>query len=463
MKSFRNAFFLPVEVLLAFALPLVWFGALQGSALFLLVLLPLALLCRRFDAVGRSVSLPVVVFVVLGVALTQYPDWKAVASSFFGLLIVGVALHFSYNALLERMRLGFLPLVVLLLIAPHPLAFFALWIALCCFGEIGHLGMSPKVSSRSWVLLLAVGGGLTVLTVFLPTEGLHFGSSSGSVAGGQTVSSQTTSGTEVTSTFSHTQGQPVFWDASTPISPTLRGVLQILLLAVAIFGLLAFAVAFRYRGWAPRSTVRVRSLQSFAAVTICALMGLVYLSFLPVQEKFNGTASGSTASATSQGGARVLPDDMFSSNAVGGWGSYLLIFAACLVAGILLLSFWEMWKFRSFGETKPVEPFPTLQEEELRVEAAQLPLDPETVRAIYAGFLSRMQRIGLVRSRSETPREYERRLVGQYPEFEQEALIITEVYLPVRYGGLPDRSHFEEAYVALKRLESRLPVEAQGG
>lgn len=462
MKSLRNAFFLPVEVLLAFALPVTWFGGLQ-SALVLLVLLPLALLCRRFDAVGRSVSLPVVVFVVLGVALTEYPDWKAVASSFFGLLIVGVALHFSYNALLERMRLGFLPLVVLLLIAPHPLAFFALWVALCCFGEIGHLGMSPKVSSRSWVLLLAVGGGLTVLTVFLPTEGLHFGSPSGSVAGGQTVSSQTTSGTEVTSTVSHTQGQPIVLGSSAPISPVLRGILQILLVVSAILALFAFALAFRHRGWESDSKTRFRSLQGLAAVAICSLMGLVYLSFLPVQEETTRAASGTTTSVTSQGGVRVLPDDMFSSNAVGGWGSYLLVFAACLVAGILLLSLWEMWKFRSFGEVTPPVALPTLHEEALRVEAAQLPLDPETVRAIYAGFLSRMQRIGLVRSRSETPREYERRLVGQYPEFEQEALIITEVYLPVRYGGLPDRSHFEEAYVALKRLESRLPVEAQGG
>ncbi len=85
-----------------------------------------------------------------------------------------------------------------------------------------------------------------------------------------------------------------------------------------------------------------------------------------------------------------------------------------------------------------------------------------SIRQLYQAMCDTAAREGYLRSHSETPYEYLGTLAELWPANLQDARLITEAYVRIRYGEVPETDEeLQEIRQAWKRLEDSKPVELQ--
>lgn len=451
----------PLEVWLACLIPLAWAGGLAPIPWFALPLWALTLLLSRFDSAQRTLSWPLHVFIALGLALTLQPDWLEVVKYFFGLLVVGAALQFSFTMVMHGLKVGLVPLLAMLLLFPHPLSFLALLAGFFALGETTQQAYTSKPLRSSGVmpLLLGLGVVLTLMTLVLPRAGLSLDTT--------LPKPPTETSRQLEPTPQEQQAAParpprrssplssvVVQNPTEPLFPAwFKPLLEAIFAATTLTCVLILLSMLRYRERGTAVKMRLDQVLAVVAILAVSVMGLLWLTL-----SASGAIAGILGGMRDNGQTPDLPNptdqplviqpsqNMLNTAKLLGYG---LLISGLVTLLMLLGGLWTLWRFRpntisppKTSLTKPASP-----------SLPPLPINPDTVRALYAQFLEQMSKRSFSRFEAETPLEYAARIAQEFPALERDVTLITAIYVPVRYGDLPDQARFEEARLALERLK----------
>jgi len=446
----------PLELILALSLPFIWFGGLGATPWWVLPLWTGALLLRRLDNGRRMVAVPTLVLIAFGLSLFFYPDPWGMVTEFFKLLAVGVGLYLAYGALLEGSGFGLVLLAPMLIFHPHPLGLGVMLIALLALGEASMRGKGGVRSSRALPLLMGLVVAVSLLSALLPRAGLTLrapprGESAAPNAPTQLEPTPPATRPPVApARESVTYQLPAGQD---PVPEWVKVLIQLSLSLVMATSAVLFGLLVWRSGQLPGGArVKLWHFVFLGAVFAFAAMLLLYLAL-----STGNTLAGSPTTPSALPDGSTPPSSVVSLSAdspavrVYAFISYFLLFALPLLLAFLLYGVWTLWRFRP---QHPEPPALTVKAEVALEPGVIPPLDPDTVRALYARFLTHMKARGLIRLESETPWEFWRTVSKAHPELEADAHALTWAYMPVRYGNLPDREGFEAALRALEHLES---------
>jgi len=447
----------PLELILALTLPFIWFGGLGATPWWVLPLWMGALLLRRLDNGRRMVAVPVMVLVAFGLSLSFYPDPWGMVTEFFKLLAVGVGLYLAYGALLEGSGFALVLLALILIFHPHPLGLGVMLIALLALGEASMRGKGGVRSSRALPLLIGLVVALSLLSALLPRAGLTLQAP----PRGESAAPNTPAQLEpapppirppaAPPRASVTYQLPAGQD---PVPGWVKTLIELSLSLVMAASALLFGLLLWRSGRLPGGArVQAWHFVFLGAVFAFAAMLLLYLTLSTGNTLANNPSA--TPNTLPDGSTRPSRVVSLSADSPGvrvyAFISYFLLFALPLLLAFLLYGVWTLWRFRP----QQIAAVELPSKGEVALEPGTIPpLDPNTVRALYARFLTHMKARGLVRLDSETPWEFWRTVSRAHPELETDAHALTWAYMPVRYGNLPDREGFEAALRALEHLES---------
>lgn len=450
----------PLEVWLACLIPLAWAGGLAPIPWFALPLWALTLLLSRFDSERRTLSWPLHVFVALGLALTLQPDWLEVVKYFFGLLVVGAALQFSFSMVMQGLKVGLVPLLAMLLLSPNPLGFLALLAGFFALGETTQQAYTSKPLRSSGVmpLLLGLAVVLTLMTLVLPRAGLSLDTT--------LPKPPTETSRQLEPTPQEQQAAPARPNRSRPLSSVViqnpseplfpawfKPLLEGIFAATTLVCVLILLSMLRYREKGAAVKMRLDQLLAVVAILTVSLMGLLWLTL-----SSSGAIAGMFEGSRDTGQIPDLPDpqgqplviqpsqNMLNTAKLMGYG---LLISGLVTLLMLLGGLWTLWRFRP----NSISPLKTSPTNPASPSLPPLPINPDTVRALYAQFLEQMKKRSFTRFEAETPLEYAARIAQEFPTLERDVTLITAIYVPVRYGDLPDQARFEEARLALERLK----------
>ena len=456
MTLFKRLSHSPLELTLALALPFIWFGALGVTPWWVLPLWMLALLMRRLDSNRRMVAIPVVVLIAFGLALSFYPDPWGMVGEFFKLLAVGVGLYLAYGALLEGSGFGLVLLAPMLIFHPHPLGLGAMLIALIALGEVSMRGKGEVRSSRALPLLVGLVVSVTLLSTLLPRAGLTLAAPPRGESAQPNTPTQLEPAKPLNPSSTPPPRAPVTYQlpaSQDPVPGWVKTLIELSLSLVMATSVVLFGLLVWRSGQLPGGArVKLWHFVFLGAVFAFSIMLLLYLTL-----STGNTLSGSSSAPNALPDQNTPPSSVVSldSNSpavrIYAFISYFLLFALPLLLAFLVYGVWTLWRFR------PQQPAPValpLKGKVVLEPGIIPPLDPDTVRALYARFLEHMKVRGLTRFESETPWEFWRTVSKAHPELENDAHALTWAYMPVRYGNLPDREGFEAAFRALEHLES---------
>ncbi|MBC7647162.1 MAG: DUF4129 domain-containing protein [Pseudopedobacter sp.] len=458
MTLFKRFFPSPLEPILALILPFAWFGGLGSTPWWVLPLWMVALVLRRFDTAHRFVGIPLLVLIAFGMALAFYPDPWGMVTEFFKLFIVGIGLYLAHGSLLEGSAFGLVPLGIMLIFHPHPLGLGALLIGLIALGETSMRGGGKIRSGRALPLLLGGVLSLVVLSALLPRAGLTLEAPPRGESAQNEVETPPTEPTELSTPQEGSARGPITYNLPASEDPVPNWVKEIIKATLSLI-MVACVVLFCIILWKPvrlSAGPRVKPWHFIFLGSVFAFSAMLML--------YLGLSTGNTLGGSGLSGGSSLPDTGPSSivnlNANSPevraytFISYILLFALPLLLAFLAYGAWTLWQLRPQQLAAATLPAPA----EVVLEPGVIPpLNPDTVRALYARFLEHMGQRGLLRLESETPWEFWRTVSKTYPELEDDAHALTWAYMPVRYGNLPDREGFEAAFRALEHLES-VPV-----
>lgn len=305
------------------------------------------------------------------------------------------------------------------------------------------------------VALVALAlAGLATVSVAIPFQGLPSGAAP--VAGGPPPPGTAFAGAPAGGSAARAPRQvaplPAWVDALGYYGTVLAGVLSLLLMGIL---LRVFWIMLRVPGERPRLSRRavfLAVLVVFAVLFWIVGYGLLFRGegtvgpspLPPLPTAPGADVGGGGASPAAPGSALVWP-----GRAVGVvWGlGVLMLVLLSLVLGYLLV---RMLRRRE-EET-------ALALEEASVSGAPSAQHAGRVRAVYQAFLQRM-RPRIAKLQSETPQEYARRVAAHFPRLADAVWGMTQLYEPVRYGGLADDQEAEQAEAWLVRLETELENE----
>jgi len=136
------------------------------------------------------------------------------------------------------------------------------------------------------------------------------------------------------------------------------------------------------------------------------------------------------------------------------WLGYLLIIASLGVLAIIGVMIYLVVKLLGY------EPQPAAKEASAPPPGKRTPEFAGRVRTAYREFL-RLMLAHAPASRSETPREYARRLEKRFPQLADWVRELTDLYEPVRYGGLADEREAARAEEMVGLIAAELERERE--
>lgn len=237
--------------------------------------------------------------------------------------------------------------------------------------------------------------------------------------------------------------QTSFTRWASPLIATLQNLSGLLLLGVALLLLL---LAWR----SPGRLGRLRQ-SSWVPLLVVALTWLLLGGWFAV----NQTRSQNTAAGLPPG----LPPPLSATpgqqpqiervTSNFDWAVGLnLLFMVLWVAGsfALLYGVWRLWKWREAGQDNTPSDHP------VRADPPGSLLPPDTLRKLYAWWLTQMQRSGRGRHYWESPREYAQRLAQSWPGVGPLLEQLTLRYQQIRYGGQADSAAEPAAQQAAQQI-----------
>ena len=165
-----------------------------------------------------------------------------------------------------------------------------------------------------------------------------------------------------------------------------------------------------------------------------------------------------------------VPGDTVAASPLSNFAPFQPICTGLLVLGAILiiaLTFGRLWRARQqlgHAETRPVA-----RERDSLADRARKGLGSlisqigflnrwytaASIRRIYAQMIATAGRRGYPRSISETPLEFLSTLVDAWPDLELDMRAVTDAYIRVHYGELPEtQTELEAIRAAWKRVQS---------
>ncbi|MFC4455653.1 DUF4129 domain-containing protein [Deinococcus sonorensis] len=405
-----------------------------------------ALTVGRLNDNARSIGFLLVVLGATAAALTRLPDLISTGTLFVGGALLGAAGLLSLNLLEHGRPIGLLPGTAALLLAPTPVGLIALLLAALSTG--GPDGVPARRLDRPGTLPALLGAVLLlgVLCLLLPAApappGIHPSTATTQPGTPAAPSPTLTPGSTVNSGPSAAPPPRTRLMLDLPWSPFSESMwlLAGLLMVICMLLLLRQAQAARRAqrsGWA----------EYVAAVGLLALLLMLFVVGLGTRSGGQGQQALSDAPQRTRADivTTVPPDRVTTLVLDVGAGVAVLVFGA--LAALL----WAASRERA-GSLKaaPASASPAGVH-----PSPDLPL--HRVRRAWQQAEAALGSAGLGRHPSEAPEAYRDRLAPLVPALHAPLSTLTDLYLPVRYGGDLSEQDAEQAEQAARQIMALIP------
>ena len=419
-------------------------------------LLAVAYWGSRTSSQARMTSMLAPLLVAFLASLPQRADLLAFTDLYVRLAASGLLLHFSLQAIEERARRGLWLAAVVWVFAPSPVGLLGLVCMALSFGVFTQRGTRLFVSPRAVWVLAAVALAVPLAGAFVPRVApltLTAGKSVASTPEAKRPEAASSGGPGRPAPLA---GAPANLGPSAPsgrVTPDTDVFLSAHLLPLALLVVLAVTYLVKY------GQGRARRLVTFHwsdVVFVTAALTSVVMALLYILLRTRDAGGGGGGAS---GGPNALPgtdagvNDTSNLDAVRAF--LLSLFSSVSMLGAVFISVLLLGLIVLVlrARVADAERAPEGGEENTSGRAL---LPTHRVRMAYARMLEAARQAGVGRAADEAPLEFSRRLSAFAPAAADDVRILTELYLPVRYGQERSEQDAERAEAAAERIESHV-------